>query len=295
MQSGGLLRIVRPQWRNSSATGVTRVPGRSHSAQCPEASMTSMLRFMFVLLLAGPGLTACCRSVQVSAPGRPSDHLLVAMAAHLRVPASAEGSHEGTAIGLGDNRFLTVRHIFPEWSLADDAPPVTGFVNGEAVTLRVVDAGLRTDAPDEDWAIVAVDGDELPFGPDAERARSGYSVRLGAPGFQAPGTEVWAVGYWGISTDDERAEDFPAPSWTSGRIIRRPWAIRLPDGVVPIAINASYHALEGTSGGPVVAVDHASQTITIVGLYRGMRQLRFLGWTVCGVHIAREIPEEAQQ
>ena len=228
-------------------------------------------------------IAGCTRPVTFSDSRGGSSSLLLTESAkaslatrvlRLTRPGAADSPALGSAVLLDDGTVLTNLHNLPPASYGylmridgrwvQTSPSwVSGFeLAGQPVALRLIKKGGQTPQEmSEDWAVLEVKpegGSWPPSGSDA------IKICLGE--LPSPGTEVLMVGYWSPSGDLKPS----SPTFVRGTVESRS-VFGLPKGVFVIHSDDAKTTLEGTSGGAIATIDLSDASITIVGIYRGMR------------------------
>lgn len=203
-----------------------------------------------------------------------SEELLARRVLRLTRPGTTDSPALGSAVLLDDGTVLTSLHNLPpvsygyrveiEGRWVQLAPGwVPGFeLAGRPVALRLIAKG--GDTPQEmegDWARLEV---KPVSGSWPLPGRDGIKIQLGEP--PSPGTRVLMVGFWSPSGDLMPS----SPTFIHG-IVGCGDEFSLSDGVFAIHSDQVNTTLEGTSGGEIATIDPTDGSVTIVGIYRGMR------------------------
>jgi hypothetical protein len=150
---------------------------------------------------------------------------------------------------------------------------------------EVIAAGTDTTAMTEDWAVLDIVAGKEPI--DLSLPADLEIVFDPNP---ALGTDdgVLLIGF------PEQRDATTGPSIIHARVVDGV-LISVPDEIICVgtAAGGAGGSLEGMSGGAAVVFNADSRRVTIVGLYRGMRQLQGLGRVWSEVHTVRRLPEAA--
>lgn len=206
---------------------------------------------------------------------------LGALVCSLTGPPRPDGPNAGSAIVLGDGRILTCRHILPEHAFEPPAGrELMALVDGRPVVYSVAEAGATAMSLTEDWAVLEIAGPDPPF---TVHVPADIDVRFEADPDLEPGDEVLLIGFW------EKAASTASPTFVRATIVKPPFGIWVPDEIICVETPTT-DVLRGMSGGAAVVWDPAGRRATVVGLYRGMRQLEGFGRIWAGVHTVRRLP-----
>lgn len=211
------------------------------------------------------------------------------------------GPSGGSATPLGDDRFLTSRHVVPDfarWTQIDigsgpmqiDAAAevsVKSKIDGVEHWIRMIEAGVG-DEYGGDWAVIE-SLDPTTYAGRAAPLDAGLRVAVGA--------EVLMLGYPSLDGANSREFDHETgPLLVRGRVVRQPVSFTeapFSDDIfcVRAPLRETYH---GMSGGPVFARDGDGRLV-VVGIYKGTHQLRALGIKLSSVHVVRYLPQRVIQ
>ncbi|MHC4217867.1 MAG: serine protease family protein [Planctomycetota bacterium] len=248
--------------------------------------------------MSGVWLLASCAATDTPGAGggpeltEDQTRSLGALVCHWSVPHRTDGPSVGSAVILGGNKLLTCRHILPESAHGfraeiddrpyDIRPRERARIDGTPVEYEVVAAGTDTDSMTEDWAVLNVIGGTE--SPDLELPPDLEIVFDTDPGIR-PDDHILLIGFPG-QRDAETG-----PAIIHARVVD-PVLISVPDEIICVD-TAAGGSLEGMSGGAAVVWNADTHRVTIVGLYRGMRQLEGLGRVWSEVHTVRRLPGAA--
>ncbi len=234
------------------------------------------LLFVSVLLLCG-----CTETVEPGKRHIVSPDLLEQQLLHRAVVRLRHHETDGSAIVLGGGRFLTDRHLLPEYAFGAPlgSTSVLAYINEKRAMYRVVECGTTASTVMEDWALIEiVEGESsllqlsAPYAIECE-----HDVSLDST--------VFLVGHWTPHNSQRgsatvvRGCVVPLPQWAHG--IVSPSAI---------CIDTRWgETLHGHSGGAIIKVQ-PDGSFAVVGLYRGGLQRSALGVTTDCMQLARSIP-----
>jgi hypothetical protein len=207
-------------------------------------------------------------------------------------PPRTDGPNAGSAIILGGNKLLTCRHILPESAHGfqaridnqpyDARPRKNILVAGNPVVYEVVAAGKETASLTEDWAVLQIVAGTASL--DLELPDD-LAVVFDPDPVLAPDDDILLIGYWAQGNAEA------GPSIVQARVVD-PALISVPEEIICVKTSAN-EVLEGMSGGAAVVWNADTRLAVIVGLYRGMRQLKGFGRVWAGAHTVRRLPKAA--
>lgn len=265
----------------------------------PASATRGLIAASALLVLFGGCLAACQyrpsrgdapRSVSVSDFARAReqdgsvqplpDPRLAACVSRLIVPwrADDESPFEllaGSAVKLSPGHWLTCLHNLP----ADSGRLE---LDGTSVPYSVVRSGDSPRDMAEDWAWIHVPGCE--GAPDDGLTISTKPI--------AVGDVVYLIGYYGLSHDGwslEQARQFPL-SAVRCEVKRSPAGSADADELVFLQVPKPFDPLNGLSGGAAVVQDRVDGGFSLLGIWRGTREVRFLGLPLDSAGVVRRIP-----
>jgi hypothetical protein len=210
--------------------------------------MTSpAFRFINLCVLSAALLVQCAGCAVE--PATCSLHLAPLESASSSVSELVVGTHGGTAVYLGDGRWITCRHVLEGAS--------TVSIDGSPKVIRVLRSGEASRATHKEFVRALADWITFEI-PEAGGRSAKKPARYDSDLPVASGQEVYLIGYARLPGAIDRSL-----SVVRARVVRRPWW--LPKG--PLYLAGPSFDLAGLSGGAAVVTQGGKALM--IGLYQG--------------------------